>query len=96
MVNSADDKWALKAKVAEVAEKYKANISTMSSKQLLDEFEQRALMASYGYQDPITTMMLKESKAELLKRTKGFEVEGNSESDAGIEKQETVRPTLFG
>lgn len=96
MADAAEQRAALKAKVAEIAEKYRANISTMGSKDLLDELERRALMASYGYQDPTTAMMLKEAKAELLRRTKGFAIENSTEPEAKPEKEEPPRPTLFG
>lgn len=96
MADAAEQRSALKAKVAEIAEKYRANISAMASKDLLDELEKRALMASYGYQDPTTAMMLKEAKAELLRRTKGFVIESDSEPEVELEKSEAPRPTLFG
>lgn len=99
MAESAEQRAALKAKVAEISEKYRANISTMGSKELLDEFEKRALMASYGYQDPTTAMMLKEAKAELLRRTRGYKIapdEDEPAPEARPERQEPARPTLFG
>lgn len=96
MADAADQRAALKAKLAEIAEKYRANISTMSSKELLDEFEKRALMASYSYQDPTTAMMLKEAKAELLRRAKGFAIENSAEPEIKPEKEDPPRPTLFG
>lgn len=96
MAESAEQRAALKAKVAEISEKYRANISTMGSKELLDEFEKRALMASYGYQDPTTAMMLKEAKAELLRRTKGHGPQKAAPEEAEAKPEPQQRPTLFG
>lgn len=95
MADAADQRAALKAKLAEIAEKYRANISTMSSKELLDEFEKRALMASYGYQDPTTAMMLKEAKAELLRRTGSQQSQKPVEEEAEPKPAPQQRPTLF-
>jgi len=99
-MTAAEPKDALKKRVAEVAEKYQAVISTMDHKELLDELESRALIASYSFQDPITAMMLKSSKAELLRRLKGGAVEPKEGEDAPGEEapapKEAKRPSLFG
>ena len=95
MTDAAEQRAALKAKLAEIAEKYRANISTMGSKELLDEFEKRALMANYGYQDPTTAMMLKEAKAELLRRTGGQQPQKPVEEEAEPRPAPQQRPTLF-
>lgn len=79
---------------ADVAERYGAIISAMVDKELVNELEQRALMASYGYQDPITAMMLKAIKVELLRRLKGGE--GPSVSPEPKAKEPAApRATLF-
>lgn len=78
---------------AEIGDRYLENISELSSKELLNELEKRALMASYGYQDPTTAMMLKVAKAEILRRIK----EGEAPRQAADTKSDdTPRPSLFG
>ena len=97
---TAEPKDALKKRVAEVSEKYHAVISQMDHKELLDELESRALIASYSFQDPITAMMLKSAKAELLRRLKGGSVGPKEPSEAVDEVQPASeapkRPSLFG
>lgn len=78
---------------SEIADRYLENISELNSKELVNELEKRALMASYGYQDPTTAMMLKVAKAEILRRIK----EGDSPRQEAEPKQETApRASLFG
>jgi len=97
---TAEPRDALKKRVAEVAEKYQAVISKMEHKELLDELESRALIASYSFQDPITAMMLKSSKAELLRRLKGGAVEAQEpvavEEEPAPAPEVAKRPSLFG
>lgn len=82
---------ALKRKLAEVGEKYGAAISAMADRELVSELERRALMASFSYQDPTTSMMLKLAKTEILRRLKGGEAVKAEEKP-----EEAPRPTLFG
>lgn len=97
---AAEQKEALKRRVAETAERYLAVISRMPHSELLDELESRALITSYSFQDPITTMMLKSAKAELLRRLKGGEVvpqeEAATEAESQDSPKEPKRPSLFG
>lgn len=88
---------SLKKHVAEVAEKYRAVISAMDHKALLEDFESRALITSYSFQDPITSMMLKSSKAEILRRLNGGAVAPRADApETDPEPKEQKRPTLFG
>ena len=97
---TAEPRDAVKKRVAEIAVKYEAVISSMEHRELVDELESRALMASYGFQDATTAMMLKSAKAELLRRLKGGEivakVDDSPASNRPKEPQEAKRPSLFG
>lgn len=84
-----------KQRLAEVTEKYGAHIATMGDRELLEDLERKALMASFGALDPTTAMMLKSAKSEILRRLKG------GEGPKPIQEQKTAepdpqRPTLFG
>lgn len=87
-------------KLAEATEKYRSTITPMSHRELVDELESQALMANYGYRGPLTTMILKTAKAELLERLKGVDqpskVASTGPSEDSLEPAEQKRPTLFG
>jgi len=87
-------------KLAEASEKYRATIAPMSHRELVDELESQALMANYGYRGPLTTMILKTAKAELLERLKGVDqpqkAASSGPSEDAPEPAEQKRPTLFG
>lgn len=81
-------------------EKYRATISSMSHRELVGELEEQALMANYGYRGPLMTMILREAKAELLRRLKGVdepkpESSSKPSEDTGA-PPEQKRATLFG
>lgn len=87
-------------KLAEATEKYRATITPMSHRELVDELESQALMANYGYRGPLTTMILKTAKAELLERLKGVnqpqKAASSGSSEDTPEPTGQKRPTLFG
>lgn len=88
-----------KRKAAEIAEKYATVLRPMGDRDLVDELERQALMASFGYQSPSTVAMLKTAKGEILRRLKdgggpqNLEVEG--ESVAPAEEPKPQRASLF-
>jgi len=81
-------------------EKYRASVAAMGHRELVNELEEQALMANYGYRGPLLTMILREAKAELLRRLKGVE-EPKSDTPTGPSENteapaEQKRATLFG
>lgn len=81
-------------------EKYRATVGAMGHRELVGELEEQALMANYGYRGPLMTMILREAKAELLRRLKGVD---EPKADAPSEPSEDAatpveqkRATLFG
>lgn len=90
----AEGSEALKARLAGISEKYSAAIATMDHRELVDELEKRALMASYGTLDPTTAMLLKMAKAEILARIKG-DSPGPAKSEKPLDAAPKAKPTLF-
>jgi len=93
-LNEADQKH-----LDETTEKYRTNVSAMGHRELVEELETQALMANYGYRGPLLTMILRESKAELLRRLKGVEqptADHQDPVDSPTAEPEQKRSTLFG
>lgn len=85
----------------DATEKYRSTVSSMGHRELVGELEEQALMANYGYRGPLMTMILREAKAELLRRLKSVEepkpehgTATPAEGHEGLNEQK--RPTLFG
>ena len=90
----AEGSEALKARLASISEKYSAAIAAMDHRELVDELEKRALMASYGALDPTTAMLLKMAKAEILARIKG-DSPVPAKSEKPLDAAPKAKPTLF-